>query len=300
MPKAPYPLGGEARDVVDDVRRLGGFGIAAHPDSPKTELSWRDWSAPFDGIEFLNPDTSWREQIAAGIRRPRDAAVAPAGAAPPLVSVPPGRIDRRPDSADTGAGPMGGGVPAPARRRRRRRGRPRADRLAVGRPGHDARGDPDPELRRVLSHDVRPRPAGACAHRGRRRRRGPRRARDSRRPPVRRRGRHRDTAGVRVHGRQRRRTARAGDELPAAGGPITLRVRSNAPPSFSTAVWNGAALLSGGHHEQDFTVAAPGGAGVYWVEIRPAGSPAVPWITSNPIYVRAPDAPAAAPRRHRK
>src|SRR5579872_4314772 len=60
MGAAPYPLGGEARDVVADVKRLGGFGIAAHPDSPKPELQWRDWAAPFDGVELLNPDTSWR------------------------------------------------------------------------------------------------------------------------------------------------------------------------------------------------------------------------------------------------
>ena len=40
MPASPYPLAGEARDVVEDVRRLGGFGIAAHPDSPKPELRW--------------------------------------------------------------------------------------------------------------------------------------------------------------------------------------------------------------------------------------------------------------------
>src|SRR5438874_13804427 len=38
MPASPYPLHGEARDVVEDVRRLGGFGIAAHPDSPKPQL----------------------------------------------------------------------------------------------------------------------------------------------------------------------------------------------------------------------------------------------------------------------
>ena len=57
---SPYPLAGEPRDVVEDVRRLGGFGIAAHPDSPKLELAWRDWNAPFDGIELLNPDTAWR------------------------------------------------------------------------------------------------------------------------------------------------------------------------------------------------------------------------------------------------
>src|SRR5882672_4540955 len=60
MPASPYPLGGEARDVVDDVRRLGGFGIAAHPDSPKLQLRWTEWNAPFDGIELLNPDTGWR------------------------------------------------------------------------------------------------------------------------------------------------------------------------------------------------------------------------------------------------
>src|SRR6266446_3126272 len=58
MPPAPYPLGGEARDVVEDVGRLGGFGIVAHPSSPKPALSRRAWNAPFDGIEWLNPDTS--------------------------------------------------------------------------------------------------------------------------------------------------------------------------------------------------------------------------------------------------
>lgn len=56
----PYPLGGEPRDVVEDVERLGGFGIAAHPDSPKTELAWRDWSVPIDGLEVVNPDAAWR------------------------------------------------------------------------------------------------------------------------------------------------------------------------------------------------------------------------------------------------
>src|SRR5437870_7818393 len=60
MPPAPYPLGGEARDVVEDVRRLGGFGISAHPDSAKPDLRWREWTAAFDGIELLNLDTGWR------------------------------------------------------------------------------------------------------------------------------------------------------------------------------------------------------------------------------------------------
>ena len=62
LPQAPYRLAGEPRDVIEDVRRLGGFGVAAHPDSPKVELSWREWQAPFDGIEWLNADSSWRDE----------------------------------------------------------------------------------------------------------------------------------------------------------------------------------------------------------------------------------------------
>ena len=62
MPQAPYPLAGEARDVAEDVRRLGGFGIAAHPTSPKGALEWTDWSVPFDGVEWLNLDSEWRDE----------------------------------------------------------------------------------------------------------------------------------------------------------------------------------------------------------------------------------------------
>ena len=34
LARAPYRLAGEPRYVVEDVARLGGFGIVAHPDSP--------------------------------------------------------------------------------------------------------------------------------------------------------------------------------------------------------------------------------------------------------------------------
>jgi hypothetical protein len=62
LPQTPYPLRGEARDVVDDVRRFGGFGIVAHPDSVKPGLRWRDWNASFDALEWLNADTEWRDE----------------------------------------------------------------------------------------------------------------------------------------------------------------------------------------------------------------------------------------------
>ena len=40
---------GKPSAVVEDVRRLGGFGIVAHPDSPKPELAWSDWTRRADG-----------------------------------------------------------------------------------------------------------------------------------------------------------------------------------------------------------------------------------------------------------
>jgi hypothetical protein len=89
--------------------------------------------------------------------------------------------------------------------------------------------------------------------------------------------------------------AHAGDQL-ATGGPVMLRVRSNAPSSFTTSIWDGATLLSGDHHEPDVSVTAPAGPAVYRVEIRPPATLSAPWITSNPIYIGLPEAPAT-PRR---
>jgi hypothetical protein len=59
---APYPLGGEPRAAVEDVGRLGGVGLVAHPGSSRPGLRWRDWDAPFDGLEWLNADSEWRDQ----------------------------------------------------------------------------------------------------------------------------------------------------------------------------------------------------------------------------------------------
>jgi hypothetical protein len=62
MRQTPYPLRGEARHVVEDVRRFGGFGVVAHPDSAKPALRWYAWDAPFDALEWLNADTEWRDE----------------------------------------------------------------------------------------------------------------------------------------------------------------------------------------------------------------------------------------------
>ena len=43
--------------------------IAAHPDSPKPELRWTDWDAGFDGLEWLNADSEWRDEPALSLLR---------------------------------------------------------------------------------------------------------------------------------------------------------------------------------------------------------------------------------------
>jgi hypothetical protein len=59
---SPYRLGGDAEAVVEDVARLGGFGVAAHPFSARPDLAWTDWSAPLEGMEWLNADSEWRDE----------------------------------------------------------------------------------------------------------------------------------------------------------------------------------------------------------------------------------------------
>ena len=58
----PYRLAGNPRDVADDISRFGGVGIVTHPDSPKRSLAWKDWSAPVRGLEWLNADSEWRDE----------------------------------------------------------------------------------------------------------------------------------------------------------------------------------------------------------------------------------------------
>ena len=297
MPKAPYPLGGQARDVVDDVRRLGGFGIAAHPDSPRTELSWREWSAPFDGIEFVNPDTSWRQQI-----RPaweRRATLPTALLLERLFSYP----FRPAESIAALIQPTGVLTPWAEVVRRRRvvvaAGADAHAQIAVWRssdPAETRAAIPIPSYEssfRALSVHVRPERAltgeavadAAAVLRAIRAGHLYTSLDGIATPPA------FEFSAANAAG-----TARDGDELPAAGGPVKLRVRSNAPAWFTATIRNGGETLSGDHHEPDFTVEAPGGAGVYWVEIRAAGTP---WLTSNPIYVRVAESAAGTSGRQR-
>jgi hypothetical protein len=283
MPAAPYPLGGEPRDVVEDVARLGGFGIAAHPDSPKRELRWIDWNAPVDGIEIVNLDTSWRVLAQQTGLRPKWRLLAALGTYPfrPGETIA-GLLGDSPEILDRWG--------SLARRRR-----------VVGIAGADAHAklalmDVEPgdnrfslsfpsyeTVFRALSVHVRPdRPlsgdsrADASAIVGALRSGHLYIAVDGVASPP----------SFEFTAENRQGIAREGDEL-APGGPVTLRVRSNAPADFTATVWEGGRVLAGGHHEPGFSVTAPGEPGVYRVEIRASSWPRQPaWIMSNPIYVR--------------
>ena len=69
LPKAPYPLRGEPADVLEDLQRLGAMTIVAHPTSLKADLVWHDDGRPFDGVEWLNGDSEWRDESVVSLSR---------------------------------------------------------------------------------------------------------------------------------------------------------------------------------------------------------------------------------------
>jgi len=81
-------------------------------------------------------------------------------------------------------------------------------------------------------------------------------------------------------------TVHEGDEL-SAGSGVTLRIRSNAPPRYTTLVHEGAKVIASAKDPQDMTVHEGPQPAVYWVEVVSDGSQApITWLRSNPIYVR--------------
>lgn len=64
-----YPLAGTGRAVLEDVHRLGGTDVAAHPGSPRDSLKWTAWDLPIDGLEWLNADSEWRDELLGSLGR---------------------------------------------------------------------------------------------------------------------------------------------------------------------------------------------------------------------------------------
>ena len=295
MPASPYPLAGEPRDVVEDVRRLGGFGVAAHPDSPKPQLRWTDWGVPMDGVELLNPDTSWRvlaQQPGWGgrarlltalvdypFRSPETIAslVQPSGAVANWLAIAERRrvvaiagvdahakVNLRGDPADVR---NGWSLPLPGYEAsfRMMSIHVAVDRALTGNATSDAA---------VLMRGIR---AGHLYM-----------TLDGVAAPA-----AFEFAATNAFG-----TVHEGDQL-TAGEPVTLHVRSNAPASFTTIVHDGPRAITTVRDPQDLMVHASAAPALYWVEVVSGGPRPVTWLRSNPIYVRAmtprPQAPPSPP-----
>lgn len=286
LPQAPYALGGDAVDVVEDVHRLGGFGIAAHPDSPKAELRWQDWNAPIDGVELINSDTSWRAHAFGGgavskwllLRtllaypvRPAEAmaqlftdntalraAWTAASVTRPVIALAGADAHAKLALRDTEPGDNSYSIPIPSYESS-------FESLSVHVvPTRPFTGDGTTDAAALLE-GLR---AGHSFV-----------AIDGWASP----------AAFSFTATRGERRVRAGDTL-EAGEPLTLQVRSNAPGGWSTIVWKGAERLAE-RAEQEFDLAVSGEPAVYSVEVRRPDADGQPaWITSNPIYVRAPRA----------
>lgn len=288
MPVAPYPLGGEPRDVVEDVRRLGGFGVAAHPDSPNHELAWTDWSAPFDGLEWLNLDTTWR----ANVRDPgwsarwhlmQSLASYPIRPAETIARLTVGTTLKSEHWASISH-----------------------DRKVAILAGTDAHANPafvpgyEPLFRAMSLHVATERgltgdaAADAKTILGAIRRGRVYMAVDGFAGPP----------AFQFTASNARGTASYGDVLDA-GGPVTLHVTSNAPPSFLTVLMQDEQPISSVVGNAELTKSVPDVPAVYRVEIHALSHGGMtPWLVSNPIYVglsfphTAATAPQAVSRSH--
>jgi hypothetical protein len=286
MPAAPYPLGGEARDVVEDVARLGGFGIAAHPDSAKRELRWEAWDTDVDGMEWFNADSQWRDEprwhllpaVLQYLVRPTESVAS-------LFDRPEGLL-RRWDTLSARRRIVGlAGADAHARMGLAGKSDPYDELVYVKAPSYEAifrAFSLRVELQAPLSGDAEA-DAGALLAAIRAGRVYT--AFDSTAGP----------AALSYTAESGGRTARQGEDL-AIGGPVSFRAVTNAPPGSSLT------LIRNGH-----TVERAGGSSLDWQDERPGayrveasapgapGDPPLPWIVSNPIYVGQAAAAAPAP-----
>jgi hypothetical protein len=276
---APYPLGGEARDVVEDVARLGGFGIAAHPSSAKAALRWRAWDAPIDGFEWLNTDNEWRGKGVLRLARVvLDYPLRGPESLTTLFDRPEGLLERWDRTAEARHLVAVAGADAHGR---------------LGLFGGDPYGRVS--LLRIPSYEASFRVFALRVDLGRPMTGNA--ADDAAALLAGFRAGHLYTAidalagpaAFEFTGTSGPAAAKEGDSLPP-GGPVEIRARSNAPGGASTVLLRNGRVVRqvGGSLLSYFAEGAPA---VYRVEVRlpdAPGTPPVPWILSNPIYVGSP------------
>ena len=283
LPKTPYPLRGEARDIVDDIERMGGMSVAAHPGSAKPQLRWTEWGSRFDGLEWLNGDSESRDEPWTSIAR--TLFTFPFRPAPSLRALldRPETILRRWDALTA---------------RRRVVALAAADAHARIDVSEDEAGGPLAMLSipgyesmfrtfSVTATGVRltgAAEADSAALIGGIRQGHVYSSIDALAAP----------AAVSFRASRGTTTWYAGDFVPPEGGDIDLHVESNVPlGSRIELLRNGTVMETSAGQTLRHTV--PGTPAVYRVEIQLAGAPGVPpvpWLVTNPIYVRAADTSA--------
>jgi hypothetical protein len=270
MMPAPYPITGEPRDVVEDVARFGGFGVVAHGDSPKPDLTWDDWSAPVDGLEWLNLDTERRSRSTIDLAKALVGYVfRPPEAIASIIRSTPAMLRRWDTSGAT----------------RRLVGLAALD-AHSGLPSYDAcfrTLTTRVELERRLTGDA---------------------VEDGRAVVAALRAGHHYTAidalaspgRFTFTGRRGDRVALEGDSL-AEGEPLDLDITADDPAGSRIVLLRDGDVVA----ESDsphLSHRASGDRAVYRAEVRlraeTTSAESVPWIVSNPIYVRTPD-----PLQHR-
>lgn len=274
---SPYPLGGLPESVVEDVARLGGMGVVAHPGSAKDDLKWRDWDTPFPAIEWLNADSEWRDRPA----RLWDALVTYPWAPVPTIAA---LLDRplfelAAWERHAARRPVVGlaAHDAHARIGLRGVGEPYDGAVAVRAPGYAT-------MFRAFSNVV---PVDRASW-------GSDAAADAATiVDALRAGRVYSVIGGRGDGRlvqftatSAGLTARMGDHL-AASGSVAFTVASNAPPAATTTlVCDGRPVTSARGGALTWTASAAPGACRVEVTLDEATSTRAPWLVTNPIYVR--------------
>lgn len=276
LPKAPYPLAGEPRDVVEDVARLGGFSIAAHPSSAKGDLAWTDWSVPVNGLEYLNGDSEWRGEEPLQLARALLAYPVRPVEAIALMFDRDEEVMQQWDALTKQRRVMAlAAADAHARVALPGASEPYTGRFALPLPGYEAvfrafsvslpharlTQDAPVDARAVLDEIRAGRLFSSIDAIG---------------------------AGPSFSFTASSGTSRAvAGEVLAIGGPVRLDVRAQAPPDAQVElIRDGVQILD--VHGSSLQYDAESKPAVYRVEVRLPGAPgrpAVPWIVSNPIYV---------------
>jgi hypothetical protein len=276
LPVSPYPIAGTPADVIEDVHRLGGFGFAAHPGSPRPSLSWQDWDAPIDGLEWINGDSEWRDEpwmrigravLTYLLRAPQSMAT--------LLDRPEGVLQQWDTLAATRPVVGLAGIDAHARLGFRQRTDPDAASIHVRLPGYES------SFRTFSNHVALDGPLSGQP------------AVDARRVIEAIRNGHvysvidalATPGSLTFTATSGGRTAQPGDSL-SIDGAVLLHAAASAPPGTTLVLIRDGRRV---HEVIDGPLEFDGGTnrGVYRIEAytrNAPGRPPVPWIVSNPIY----------------